>query len=375
MRIAVNVRFLIKNNLEGIGVFTYETFKRIVTDHPEHNFYFLFDRKFDPEFIFSDNITPIVINPPARHPFLWYIWFNLSLPRVLKQIKPDIFISADGFLPPKSNIKTLNLIYDIAFEHYPNDIPQLVSKFYRKFFPKFAANADRIATISEFTKVDIVTKYHIDPAKIDVVYCGSSSIFIPIDDSEKLSIKQQLTDGIDYFVYVGALHKRKNLSVLLKSFDKFRDICNKEFKLVIIGRKAWQTDEMMQAYESMNYKADVIFTGRVSDDLLAKYMGAAYALSYISYFEGFGLPLLEALYCDVPVITSDRTSLPEVAGNAGLIVDPFQVNDIALVMKNIAENPSLRDDLIKKGKHQRIKFTWEITSELLWQSILKTTNT
>jgi glycosyltransferase involved in cell wall biosynthesis len=375
MRIAVNVRFLIKNNLEGIGVFTYETFKRIVTDHPEHHFYFLFDRKFDPEFIFSDNITPIVINPPARHPFLWYIWFNLSLPRVLKQIKPDIFISADGFLPPKSNIKMLNLIYDIAFEHYPNDIPGLVSKYYRKFFPEFAANTDRIATISEFTKTDIVTKYHIDPAKIDVVYCGSSSIFVPIDEPEKLSIKKQLTEGCDYFVYVGALHKRKNLSVLLKSFDKFRDICDREFKLVIIGRKAWQTNDMMQTYESMKHKVDVIFTGRVTDELLVKYMGAAYALSYISYFEGFGLPLLEALYCDVPVITSDRTSLPEVAGNAGLIVDPFQVDDIALVMKNIAESPTLRDDLIEKGKHQRIKFTWKITSELLWESILKTTNT
>ena len=374
MKIAVNVRFLIKNKLEGIGVFTYETLKRIVTDHPEHHFYFLFDRKYDPEFVFSDNVTPIVIPPQARHPFLWYIWFNISLSRVLKRIKPDIFISTDGFIPKKSKIKTLNLIYDIAFEHYPNDIPWLVSKYYRKFFPQYAASADRIATISEFTKNDIVTNYHIDPAKIDVVYCGSSSIFLPIDEQEKLQVKQQLTQGHDYFVYVGALHKRKNLSTLLKAFDKFRDLCDKEFKLLIIGRKAWQTDEMMQTYEAMKHKDDVIFTGRISDELLVKYLGAAYALSYISYFEGFGLPVLEAMYCDVPVITSDRTSLPEVAGNAGLIVDPFRVEDIAHVMKQLAENEELRNELIEKGKIQRQKFTWDVTACLLWDSILKTTN-
>lgn len=372
MKIAVNVRFLIANKLEGIGVFTYEALERLAKSHKEHHFYFLFDRAYDQSFIFSDNITPIVVFPPARHPILWYIWFNFSLVRVLNKIKPDIFISTDGFIPIKPRFITLNVIHDIAFEHYPKDIPRSASYYYRRYFPKFAANSDRIATVSEFSKKDIVANYNIDKDRIDVVYNGSSSIFKPIDDQEKSEVKKSLTGGAEYFVYLGALHSRKNISTLLKSFDLFLDVCNKKFKLVIIGRKAWKTDDMMQTYEAMNHKEDVIFTGRISDELLVKYLGASYCLTYISYFEGFGLPILEAMYCDCPVITSDRTSLPEVAGEAGLIVDPFNVKEIAHVMKLIAENPKMRSELIARGRIQRQKYSWEITAELLWQSILKT---
>jgi glycosyltransferase involved in cell wall biosynthesis len=375
MKIAVNVRFLIKDKLEGIGVFTYETFERLANSHKEHHFYFLFDRAYDPGFIFSDNITPVVVFPPARHPFLWHIWFNYSISRVLKKINPDIFISTDGFIPLKSNIKTLNVIHDIAFEHYPKDIPWLASLYHRKYFPKFASKSDRIVTVSEFSKKDIITNYGIDKNKIDVIYNGSSSIFIPINTEEKLTVKNNLTDGVDYFVYVGAIHSRKNISVLLKSFDLFLDICDKKFKLVIIGRKAWKTNDMMHTYEAMKHKNEVIFTGRVKDELLVKYLGAAYALTYISYFEGFGLPILEAMYCDIPVITSDRTSLPEVAGKAGLIVDPFNVEEIAHIMKLIAESPKMRNELISQARLQRQKYSWDITAGLLWQSILKATNT
>lgn len=372
MKIAVNVRFLLKDKLEGIGVFTYEILERLAINHKEHHFYLLFDRSYDPCFVFSDNITPIVVFPPARHPILWHIWFNYSLSRVLNRINPDIFISTDGFIPLKSKIKILNVIHDIAFEHYPKDIPWLTSLYYRKYFPRFAANSDRIATVSEFTKKDIITNYNIDKDRIDVIYNGSSNIFAPIDDENKLKVKKNLTDGFDYFVYVGALHSRKNISVLLQSFDLFLDICDKKFKLVIIGRKAWKTNEMIHTYKGLKHKDDVIFTGRISDELLVQYLGAAYALTYISYFEGFGLPIIEAMYCDVPVITSDRTSLPEIAGKAGLIVDPFNPQEIAHIMKLIAENPKMRDELVVLGRLQRQKFSWDVTADLLWQSILKT---
>jgi glycosyltransferase involved in cell wall biosynthesis len=371
MKIAVNVRFLIKNKLEGIGVFTFETLKRIVTTHREHQFFFLFDREYAPEFIFSDNVIPVVVHPQARHPVLWYIWFNFSLPRALKKLNPDIFISTDGFIPLKRTCKTLNVIHDIAFEHYPKDIPGLVNNYYKRYFPLFARNADRIATVSEYSKADLSKTYHLPEDKIDVVYNGSSSIFIPLNDQDRKNVRQHLTSGSEYFAYAGALHSRKNISMLLKSYDLFRSISEKEFKLVVIGRKAWKTDEMMATYESLKYKDDVIFTGHVTDELLAKYLASAYALTYISYFEGFGLPVLEAMYCDVPSITSNVTSLPEVTGKAGMLVDPFNINDIAVAMKQLAENSDLRDRLIKEGRKHRENFSWDITAEKLWQSLLK----
>src|SRR5437870_5053787 len=138
MKIAVNTRLLLKNRLEGTGWFAYETMKRITIQHPEHHFYFIFDRAFDRIFIFSDNITPIVIGPPARHPVLWYIWFNWSLRMVFNRIKPDIFLSPEAYICLDTKVKTINVIHDIAFEHYPQTVPWLVRKYYKYYFPGFS---------------------------------------------------------------------------------------------------------------------------------------------------------------------------------------------------------------------------------------------
>lgn len=138
MEIAVNTRLLLKNKMEGIGWFAYETLKRITQQHPEHHFYFIFDRPYADEFIFADNVTPIIIRPQSRHPVLWYIWFEISVRNLINRLKPDIFVSPEGYLPLRTNIKTLNVIHDIAYEHYPETVPYLVGKYYRYFMPKFA---------------------------------------------------------------------------------------------------------------------------------------------------------------------------------------------------------------------------------------------
>lgn len=125
MKIAVNTRLLLKNRLEGIGWFTYETMKRIAQWHPEHEFFFLFDRPYDPKFIFSNNITPVVLYPQSRHPILWYLWFEVSVKRFLKSNSIDLFISPDGYMSLSSDVPQLGIIHDINFFHYPNDLPLL----------------------------------------------------------------------------------------------------------------------------------------------------------------------------------------------------------------------------------------------------------
>ena len=150
MKIAVNTRLLLKNKLEGIGWFTYESLKRIVLSHPEHDFYFIFDRKYDDEFVFAKNVTPIVVGPPARHPLLHFIWYEISIPRVLKRINPDVFISPDAFLSLSSKYPDLIVIHDLNFEHFPEYMPWLWRSYYRYFTPRYAKKAKRIATVSEF---------------------------------------------------------------------------------------------------------------------------------------------------------------------------------------------------------------------------------
>lgn len=372
MEIVVNTRLLLRNKLEGIGWFTYETLKRITNAHPEHHFIFLFDRDYDEEFIFSDNITPVILSPQARHPFLFYWWFEFSVANFLNKYKPDLFLSPDGYMSLKANCKQLAVIHDISFEHYPNDVSFIVRKYYHHFFPRFARKATRIATVSEFSKRDLVKTYGVRASKIDVVFNGSNEFYSPILDELKLETQKRFSRAGEYFLFVGSLHPRKNISRLFKAFDLFKAAVKSDVKMVIVGEKYYWTNEIKQTYLNMKHKDDVVFTGRLSNEDLKNVLGSALALTYVPYFEGFGIPILEAMNCDTPVITSNVTSMPEVAGDAALLVDPFSEQSIAEAMIYIHKDEDMRSDLIKKGIERRKEFSWDRTANLLWESIEKT---
>lgn len=371
MRIAVNTRLLLHNKLEGIGRFSFETLKRITQNHPEHQFVFLFDRPWHQEFIFSDNITPVQLFPQSRHPFLWYCWFEHAVPAALKKYKADIFLSPDGYLSLSTDVLQIPVMHDLNFEHYPHDLPFLYSKYYRHYFPKYAKKAQRIATVSGFSKNDIVLQYKIASDKIDVVYNGCNENFKPVSAAVKEATKNKFSKACPYFVYVGAQHQRKNLQNLFRAFDQYKKD-GSNYKLLISGQKKWWTSEMEEAYAEMKYKDDVIFTGRLSEEDLVNVLASSEALVYVSYFEGFGIPVVEAMRCGVPVICANTTSLPEVAGKAALLVNPFDVGEIASSMKKLTTDYQLRTQLISEGQEQSKQFTWDATAEKLWQTIMKT---
>lgn len=371
MKIAVNTRLLIRNKLEGIGWFSYETLRRITQSHPEVDFYFIFDRKPDPTFLFGKNVTPIVVSPLARHPFLFVIWFEWSIMRVLKRIKPDLFLSPDGYLSLSTKIPSLAVMHDLNFEHFPEDLPWLVRLYYRFFFPRFAQKAKRIATVSNFSKEDIITQYKVKADKIDVVYNGANEMFMPLGKEIIAQTRQKFTGGHPYFLFVGSLHPRKNLARLFLAFDLFRSNNNSEIKLLVAGEKKWWTTTIRKAYEEMIHKDEIIFCGRLNSSDLHHVTASALAITYVSYFEGFGIPIVEAYRCGVPVITSNITSMPEVAGDAALLCDPYDIVSIAAAMERISSDCDLRTELIKKGLERAKVFTWDGAAERLWESILK----
>jgi len=375
MIIAVNTRLLLPEKLEGIGWFTRETLLRITRDHPEHQFLFIFDRPFADEFIFADNITPIVLSPPTRHPILWFVWFELQIPRILKKYKADLFFSPDGYLSLNTKIKQLAAIHDINFAHRPKDLPWLKAKYYNCFFPKFARKAKRIVTVSYFSKEDIIRTYKIDSDKVDVVYNGVNTTYTPTSDDEKSGIKAIYSKGKDYFLFIGSLHPRKNICGLLRAYDAFRTSVDSDIKLLIVGENMFKTSEIEMAYEGMRYKDEVVFTGRLNNEELHHVLGASLALTFVPYFEGFGIPVIEAMNAGVPVICSNTTSLPEVGGNAVLYVDPFSLSQIKDAMLRIYQEKELRDSLIERGFVQKEKFSWDKTAELLWGSIQICANT
>ncbi len=369
MRIAVNTRLLIKNKLEGIGWFAYESLKRICAAHPEHEFFFIFDRKWDDEFIFSGNITPVSVMPQARHPLLYYLWFEHGIPKLLRKLKPDLFFSPEGFLPLGIKEKSVNVFHDLSFEHQPKNLPPVERFYCRRFSPKSAGQSTRIATVSEYSKQDIVKTYGVNPDKIDVVYNGANTAYAPVSLEDQQEVRQKFSGGNPYFLFVGALHPRKNLVNLFKAYDIFRRQYPDMFKLVIVGAKMYWTKDIEETYRKMVFRNDVVFTGRLNTSELKQVLGSAHALTYVSYFEGFGIPIVEAFYCDTPVITSNVTSMPEVAGDAALLINPFSANSIAEAMIEIASDDQIRQDLIKKGRQRRKLFSWDQTAERLWKTM------
>lgn len=364
MNIAINTRFLLPNKMEGFGWFTYEVVKRMVEQHPEHQFFFFFDRTFDKKYIFGNNVTPVVLHPQARHPILFKIWFNFSITRALKKYNIDVFFSPDGYLSLKTNTKQIAVIHDLNFEHYPEDIPTSARKYLLKNFPLFAKKADKIITVSNFSKEDIVKQYNINPDKIVVAHNGGNDSFKPVTTDVKKSIKEQYTNGKDYFVYVGALHARKNITRLFDAFKSFKKRTGSKTKLVVVGENMWDSQKVTtQHYD------DIIFTGHLPINELINVVASAQSLVLISYFEGFGIPLVEAMRCGVPVITSNVTSMPEVCGDAGLFVDPFNVDEISQAIEKMDSDEELRNRLVERSIIRSQKFSWQKSAEIIWNEI------
>ncbi len=369
MKIAINTRFLLKDKLEGLGWFTYEIVKRMVEQHPEHEFIFLFDRPYSTEFIFGPNVTPVVLFPPARHPFLFYWWFDFSVTNALKKYQPDVFFSPDGFLSLRSEVKTVLAIHDVVYLHRPEDVSKAAQRYYELFIPKFLQKADRILTVSEFNKKDILTHFDLPASKIDVIYNGCRAIFKPLDIYSQQKIRNQYADGQEYFLYYGAIQPRKNVHRIIAAFDLFKRKTKAPHKLLLAGRFAWQTGEVSDALHAAEYKEDIELLGYIPDEALATIVASAFCVTYPSEFEGFGLPIVEAMNCDVPVITGNITSMPEVAGDAGLFVNPQSREEIADAMQRLYSNPHLYEHLRKAGQKQRQKFCWQRASEQVYALI------
>ena len=284
-------------------------------------------------------------------------------------MKPDLFLSPDGFLSLGANCKQLPVIHDINFLHNPKDVKPLTRKYYNYFFPKFAQKATRIATVSEFSKKDISENYKISSDKIDVVYNGINDSFKPVDEFTKEQTKKKFSEGKNYFLFVGAMNPRKNIPALITAFDDFKKETKSDFKLVLAGPHFYGVNDVYKTIDGCEYKNDIIFTGRLTDEDLAKVMASAFALTFVPYFEGFGIPLVEAMQCEVPVIVGNNSSMPEIGGKAILYADAADPDAIAKQMLNLYKDESQRTALIEEGKTRAADFSWDRSAELLWQNI------
>jgi len=289
------------------------------------------------------------------------LWTLLGLSKKLAEYKNkiDVFFSPTHYLPLRSTVPSVISILDVSYLYFPGlfkkkDLYQL------KLWGKYSINkADKILTISNSSKNDIIKAYGISEAKVSVVYPGIKQVLnVKFMDKKELAKKFGIKEN--YILFVGTLQPRKNIARLIEAFSKLK---NNDLQLVIIGKKGWQYEEILQAPEKFGVKEKVKFLeGIIDEDLPSFYKNAIYFV-LPSLYEGFGLPVLESMQYGCPVITSNISSMPEAGGDAALYVDPYSVDDMAEKLDNLIKDNKLREELVKKGYEQVKKFSWEKTAK------------
>ena len=268
--------------------------------------------------------------------------------------------------PPFCPCPVVVSVHDLSFEHLPHTFNRRSRTQLRLTVRHSVRRAARVLTLSEHTRKDVIETYRIDPERVDVIPIAASPRFGPVlDDKELQRVRHTYGIESDYILCVGSIQPRKNLVRLVKAYALLRNKrpADKLPKLVFVGKRAWLYDETLRAIDEMGITESVILTGYVPEtDLPALYSGAL-CFVYPSFFEGFGLPPLEAMQCGVPVIIGNRTSLPEVVGDAALAVDPFDVHAIAGAIEDLINKPVLRDELRVKGLARAHIFDWQETAQ------------
>jgi glycosyltransferase involved in cell wall biosynthesis len=268
--------------------------------------------------------------------------------------------------PPFCPVPVVATIHDLAFEHLPETFTRRGSMQLKLTVRRTARRAARVATVSEYSRQDLLRTYKLAPEKVAVTYNGIEPHFTPQAPSanEAEEVRRRFGIGREFLLAVGSLQPRKNLVRLIRAYAKLREeAAGRAPQLVIVGRKLWLTAEIFAEVRRQRWAEDVILTGYVADEDLPKLYRAATAFVYPSLFEGFGLPPVEAMACGTPVITSNTSSLPEVVGDAAVLIDPCDERALADALSQITGDAALRARLRGQGIERAKKFTWRAAAE------------
>ncbi len=298
---------------------------------------------------------------PLSDRALAILWHRLRLPLWVELATGpvDIFQSPDFVLPPVRRARTLVTVHDLSFIRYPQCADANLRAYLNKVVPRSVQRADLVLTDSQSTKDDLVELLGVELSKIEVVYPGVEERFRPIEDQALLEeVRKRYSLPPRFILGLGTLQPRKNFTRLIEAFADLRfAIC--DLHLVIAGGKGWLYEEIFATVERLGLEEKVVFPGFVADEHLPALYNLADLFVFPSLYEGFGLPPLEALACGTPVITSDASSLPEVVGQAGLMVKATDVEALAQAMRQVLEDDALQEEMIARGLEQAKKFTWE----------------
>ncbi len=365
----------VRGKLSGIGVYTLnlieslselqetEQFELEIYFHPSVKNWLL--RNFSiPHFLsqYSQvSVLPIpvtIANILAKYsnPILSYCERYLS--------QPDILHGTDHYVYPYSNSRKVMTIHDLTFLKYPQYSTTIVQGYLERI-KRCLQWTDLIITFSENTKQDILEYLRVKPEKIKITYEASrySSNEIKTDKIEQLKQSINYDFYIPYLLFVSTLEPRKNIVALIDAFDYLKKQHKIPHNLILIGQKGWKYQSIFEAIEKSKYQESIYHLNYLSDEILALFYNQTDVFVYPSFYEGFGLPVLEAMTLGSPVITSNTSSLPEVAGDAALLINPNDTLELAEAILKVISDSQLREKLIKKGQERSKLFSWKKTAK------------
>jgi len=357
MKIAVDFREACRDNKTGKGWHAYNLMQNVLEQDADNEYIFYVDDNAAVGKISAPNVNWRVINKKS---IFWHLAVLRELKSAPAKTQPDIFFAPTSFIIPAlapKTLKTVIIVHDLIAFLFPYHNKKAV--FIEKMTCKSALKkAAAIIAISENTKKDLTSLFHPPLEKISIIHPAASDNFKKLskEEIEKFREKHNLPD--QFILAVGTLEPRKNFTTLIEAFARAA-LDFPHLKLIIIGEKGWGYQQIFKRAAEQNLSDKIIFRGYVGEQDLIYYYNAAEAFVFPSLYEGFGIPPLEAMKCGCPVIASNTSSMPEVIGNAGLLIDPKNEKDLRQAIKSILTNQKLRKKLIKEGFKQSQKFSYK----------------
>lgn len=360
--IGLNAQLLsLKQNYRGAGIswYIYNLLRQLDATAAFRYTVFLQDREFQAGASLQLKYSAV----PTTRPVARILWEQLRLPTALKQTGVDLHHAMAFAAPVAVPCPFVTTIYDLSFKHFPEAFRPF-NRLYLDTFTKYSAKrAKAVITISESTRQDVLQFYDIAPEKVHTVHCGVDEAYQPLSSAQIDAFRARQSLPSQFVFFLGTLEPRKNILGLIEAYAAWRTREKEVPKLFIGGGKGWYYNQVFQLVDTLGINDNVIFLGYLPSDDLPLWYNAATMLVYPSQFEGFGLPVLEAMACGTPVITSNVSSLPEVAGDAAWLVDPSNSAALSEAMQQLYSNEDLQHSMREKGLYQGKKFSWRKTAE------------
>ncbi|MCX7918626.1 MAG: glycosyltransferase family 4 protein [bacterium] len=358
MNVAIDARALIPQPT-GIGVYLKHLLDEYAQMTEEHTYYLLSSRNI----CYTAPANLARFNRIEQYGLPGNIWLQLQVPKLLKRLGIDIFHSPFGVIPFRCPCASVITVHDLTFHFYPKLTDIKNRLLLPRLIPKSLNRATAIIVDSKAIKNELVELYKIRENQIEVIHLAPSSFsrLIPKETARKYLAERY---GIQsrFILFVGTLEPRKNIEVLLKTYHQLPTELREKYQLVLVGKKGWQYQSIFKLIDELNLQNQIIFMNYVSEEDLPFFYNAAAVFVYPSLYEGFGLPLVDALACGTPIITSKISSMPEVVSYAGILIDPKNESELIKALSRLLTDQELANHLSEKALSRAHHFSWQDTA-------------